>query len=70
MGPVLDLLRQIMDIYDGGIDSRLTKPVEAIVDERATSDLDQRLGTGQCQRPHALAIACGENHRLSADAAH
>jgi hypothetical protein len=55
--------RQIVDVHHGLFDARRAQPVEAMVDQRAPGDLDQRLGPGRRQRPHPLAEPRRQHHR-------
>ena len=52
-----------MDVDDDVLDTRCTKPVQHMIDQRLARDLDERLGPSGGQRAHPLAEASGHNHR-------
>jgi len=58
----LDLVGEMMDVDDGGLDAGRGQAVEHIVEQRLASDRDQRLGRAICERPHADAVAGRQNH--------
>ena len=58
----LHLIGQVMGVDDGVGDSGGLQPVEGMVDEGAAVDLDQGLGQGVGDRPHAGAEAGGQDH--------
>ncbi len=59
----LERVGEIVDVDDHLLHARRAQPVEHMVEQRLAGDLDQRLGPGRGQRPHALAEPGGHDHR-------
>ena len=57
-----DEIGEIVDVDHGGLDAGPLQPVEAVIDEGAPADVDQRLRHGGGQGPHALAESGGKDH--------
>ena len=62
-------VRQIMDVDHDLAHAGRAQLFEHMVEQRLAADLDQRLGPGRGQRPHALAEARRHDHRRMRDLA-
>ena len=59
---ILDLVRHVVHVDDGGFDARVGKAIEHVIDQRLAGDLDQRLRQRVGQRAHARPEPGGEHH--------
>ncbi len=57
-----NLLAQPARVDHGAAHAGLRKGLQVVLQQRPALHLQQRLGAGVGQRPHALATACGQQH--------
>ena len=58
----LDLVGEMMDIDDGGLDAGRGQAIEHIVEQRLAADCDEGLGRAIGERTHAHAVAGRQDH--------
>ena len=57
-----DLVGEIVDVDDGGLDPGRGQPVEHVVEQRLAADGDERLRHALGERAHADAVAGRQDH--------
>jgi hypothetical protein len=58
-----DLIGKMMNVYDSAFDAYGGKPIQTMVDQRSSVDLDERLGQRVRERAHAPSLPGSQNHR-------
>jgi hypothetical protein len=58
----LDLIGEVMNVDDGGVDAGRGQAIEHVVEQRLAADSDERLGRAIGERPHANAVAGRQDH--------
>ncbi len=58
----LDLIGEVMNVDDGGLDADRGQAIEHVVEQRLAADGDERLGRAIGERTHAHAVAGRQDH--------
>ncbi len=58
----LDLIGEMMDVDDGGLDAARGQAIEHVVEQRLAAHRDERLGRAIGERTHANAVPGRQNH--------